>query len=126
MLTRNTCDGSGSIIVCRAACHVALFAIPQLAAGATRLPVALVAEVIAVAAGVKEGDAGLRDEGDTSPAKASTSAGAHCCYAWRRLVGWTRLGDPTHPEDHHNLWGKGWKLLRSGVSCNSSVSHNQD
>ena len=79
MLSRNACDGSGSIIVCRAACHVALFAFPQLAAGAARLPVALVAEVVAVAAGVKEGDAGPRDEGDTRPAKASASTGAHCC-----------------------------------------------
>ena len=116
MLSRNTCDGSGSIIVCCAACHVALFAIPQLAAGAARLPVALVAEVIAVAAGVKEGDAGPRDDRETSPAKASTSAGAHCSYAWRRLAWWARLSDPTHPEDHQNLGG------RDGIS--SDLGHN--
>ena len=106
MLSRNACDESSPILVCRAACHVALFAIPQLAAGAARLPIALVAEVVAVAAGVKEGDAGPWDDGETSPAKASTSAGAHCSYAWRRLAWWARLGDPTHPEDHQNLWGR--------------------
>ena len=73
-MSRSACDGSGPIHVCRVACHVELFAIPLLAAGTARLTVALVAEVVAVAAGVKEGDAGGREEGDTRPAE--TTAGA--------------------------------------------------
>ena len=106
MLSWNACDGSSPIPVCRATCHVVLFSIPLLAVGAARLPVALVAEVVAVAAGVKEGDAGGWNKGDARPAKASASTGAHSCYTWWRLAGWARLGNPTHPEDHYNLRGR--------------------
>ena len=57
MLSRNACDESSPILVCRAACHVVLFAIALLAAGTAGLAVALVAEFVAVAAGINEGDA---------------------------------------------------------------------
>ena len=55
-MSRNACDGSSPILVCRVACHAELFAVLLLAVGAGRLP-ALVAELVAVVAGVKEGGA---------------------------------------------------------------------
>ena len=61
MLSRNAVHGSSPILVCRAACHVVPFAIPLLAVGAARLPEALVAELVTVVAGIKEGDAGPWD-----------------------------------------------------------------
>ena len=56
-MSRNACDGSSPILVCRVACHAELFAIPLLDFGTARLSPALVAELVAVVAGVKEGGA---------------------------------------------------------------------
>ena len=74
MSSRNACDGSSPIPVCRVACHAELFAIPLLTAGTARLAEALVAEVVAVVARVKEGGATWLEEGDPRPNNATTSA----------------------------------------------------
>ena len=77
-MSRNACDGSSPILVCRVACHAELFAIPLLTAGlgegTARLAEALVAEVVAVVARVKEGGATWLEEGDPRPNNATTSA----------------------------------------------------
>ena len=106
------CDGSSPILVCRVASHVVLFTIPLLAAGTARFPVTLVAEVITVVAGVKEGDATGREPGDARPAEATAGARAHGGAArWRLVI--ASLDHLTHLEDHHNL-GEG-RLLSSGL-----------